>query len=243
MLCASQADIIAFSYNRPMQLYAFLESMDYYASNVRQISVIYRCVDEKYCVAYQKVINAFPQVKFIEQKSPPDDFKPLLLAAFFNPDGSDYVAFAVDDDIAKDFFDFNECIEALENTKAYGFYLWLGVHVDVGIPAVTNMIQVGDKLYFWQFKNGKNDWGYPNSVDMVIYRKKEIELYLRNLSYNHPNSLESAWAAQANFEQIGLCYKTSKIVNIPLNLVNFSDTQNLNIPVGKLLIDFNSGSD
>ncbi|MBS0637365.1 MAG: hypothetical protein JSS12_07625, partial [Verrucomicrobia bacterium] len=43
-----QVDLVVFSFDRPMQLYAFLESLETYVSNPHQIHVIYRCTDKQF---------------------------------------------------------------------------------------------------------------------------------------------------------------------------------------------------
>lgn len=241
-----QADIIVFSYDRPMQLYAFLESLCLYISGIHEISVIYRCSDQEYGNAYRQVHQAFPHVKFVEQKNPPDDFKFFVIQEAFKPGLSKYVAFAVDDIIVKDEIDLSKCIDALETAKGYGFYLRLGRNIDdcwssgscEGIPPLT---KIGNQMCAWQFNTGQGNWAYPNTLDMTIYRKKEIEMHFRKNSFYNPNSLENSFG-EAPLEQTGLCYETSKIVNIPLNIVsNTSSTRHLNIPARDLLVKFNEG--
>ncbi len=237
-LSAQHADVVIFSYNRPMQLYAFLESLYSHASSVGKASVIYRSTDENYESGYGLVISAFPQVKFIRQTAPPGDFKPLVLEQVFSPESAEYIAFAVDDIIVKGKFDFNECIEALEHTHAYAFYLRLGLNLQPPIPEAA---KVSDKIYFWQFKKSQGDWAYPNTVDMALYRKKDLTAPFNEMAYDFPNPLESHWTTYANLEQFGLCYETSKIVNIPLNVVNNSYTSHLNIHPQELLNKFHEG--
>lgn len=241
-----EADIVVFSYDRPMQLYAFLESLYLHTSGIHETSVIYRCSDEEYRNAYEQVGCAFPQVKLIEQKNPPQDFKLLFLEIVFNPQSSEYVAFAVDDIIVKDDIDLSQCINALEATKAYGFYLRLGLNIDASCSSDVHdgtppMMKVVEGIYSWQFKTGHWNWAYPNTVDMTVYRKKDLECPFRELSYYNPNHLENSFG-NADLEQMGLCYETSKIVNVPLNIVSeSSSTQHLNISAKDLLIKFNAG--
>lgn len=228
-----------------MQLYAFLESLHCYCSGFDQISILYRCSSPDYEQGYEKVAHAFPNITLIKQTNPPYDFKPLLIQQISNSE-SKYLTFAVDDIIVTGNIDFNECVSALDTTQAYGFFLRLGQNIDDclssnefgGIPPLR---QVTDQIYSWQFKTGMGNWAYPNTLDMTIYRKKGIKEHLNAAPFSNPNTLEDHFGV-VNLEQMGLCYETSKIVNIPLNIVSqTSATAHLNISAKELLGWFNAG--
>lgn len=220
-------DLVVFSFDRPLQLYALLESIEKRCQGMGQIGVICRCSDEKMEEAYQEVVRRFPQAIFwMQGESPEADFKPLLLKAVFESP-SPYIVFAVDDNIITDAVDLKKCTQALEERGAYGFYLRLGKNIDrcymlnlvTGVPPIVDL---NDGTYAWQFSQGEGDWKYPNTVDLTIYRKSDIEPYLRKKKYHNPNTFELAWASKADFKKVGLCFDHSKVINIPLNLVNIS---------------------
>lgn len=220
--CADKTDIILYSYNRPMQLYALLESLDYYVDGVGQISVIYRA-DDEYQPAYEKVIAQFASTEFMRQQNPPNDFKILTLQAFCKTH-NDYVLFGVDDDIVKDFVDLQECVSLLEKYSAYGFYLRLGKNLTycyamAQAQKLPNFIIEEDDVCAWLFAQGECDWNYPNNLDMTVYRKKDLVSLFARLDYHSPNLLEYRLALAADMQQIGLCYQTTKIVNFPINIV------------------------
>lgn len=78
---------------------------------------------------YERVIDAFPTAHFVMQsiKDPKHDFKPKLNDLVFGSP-SEYILFAVDDIIVKDFVDLGYCMEQMEKTGAYGFILgWAGI--------------------------------------------------------------------------------------------------------------------
>ncbi len=54
-----KADLLIFSYNRPLQLYSLLESTEKYISNLNCIHVLYRASDEKYASYYDDVKKKF----------------------------------------------------------------------------------------------------------------------------------------------------------------------------------------
>lgn len=220
------ADVVIFSYDRPLQLYAMLESLYKHTSNINSVAVVYRTSNDEFAKGFDTVAADFPEVDFLHQQSI-DDFKPLTIQAIENST-SDYIVFAVDDNIVKDTISLSECITWLEKTNAYGFYLKLGTNLDYCYTenkpqAVPTHQQIHGPIYSWEFKDGEKDWNYPNTVDMTLYRKKDIIDLYKSLPYSNPNLLESNWAswwvkygAPSNF---GLFYEKSKILNIPLNKV------------------------
>lgn len=233
-LSAHVADLVIFSYDRPLQLYALLESIEEYVTGVGETVVIYRASQTgDYQFGYQLVAERFPHAKFLPQGAHPrEDFKPLTLEATFGSP-SDYVLFAVDDIVVKDYVDLSECIELLEQTSAYGFFLRLGSHLDFCYTMnrkqrVPELAAVNEHVRSWVFAQSELDWGYPNTVDMTIYRKAEIKHVFKHMHYTSPNTLEGNWAGLAGSvaQRTGLCFEQSKIVNLPLNRVQH-DNHNL----------------
>lgn len=249
-----KADLIIFSYDRPLQLYALLESVGRFISGLDVITVIYRSSADEYASAYAQVHVDFPAVQFIAQGAEPtSDFKPILLKTVESGPG-DYLICAVDDIIVTDYIDLSRCIDALEQTQAYGFYLRLGKNItlsygnnqSISVPALR---QVMPEIYGWLFyKQLKNtgDWYYSHTVDMALYRKKDLLKDWRAITFTNPNTLESRWhgrLAHKADRRLGLCYEHSKIVNIPLNLVQ-QEFNNENMAwrsVEDLLALFNQG--
>ena len=126
----------------------------------------------------------------------------------------------------QDHVDIAQCIASLEKYEAYGFYLRLGNNISYCYTLdrahkLPPLHEVEDGLYAWTLSEGECDWGYPNTVDMTIYAKKEIKEALSTLDYCAPNSCEAVWAnlAWQVAHRKGLCYAHSKMVNLPLNSV------------------------
>lgn len=242
----TSADIIVFSYDRPMQLYAFLESAERYVKNAQKKWVIYRTSDECFEKGYEILKKDFPTVRFLKQKTH-SDFKPLLKKAM----QADYIAFAVDDLVIKDHINLKQAALEMQATGAYGFYYRLGTNIthcymqkrDVAAP---NTINLGSGLYAWQFSAGDGDWGYPNSVDFTLFARNEIEKELLKLKFQNPSSLEEKWSKKAKKQRVGLCSKYSKVVNIPLNVVSqkssdFGNRSGEEYSAKELLDIFNQG--
>ena len=242
-------DLLIFSYHRPMQLYACLESLSRYFSGYRQIHVLCRADLSSYRKAYQEVAKAFPHVQFIFQShEAKKDFKKLLLKQI-SSSFSSYLLFAVDDQMAIDFVDLQKCVAKMEETGAYGFYLRLGKEIDYCYQAhqeqkVPKSLVLNGGIYAWSLEQKEgSDWDFPNNLDMTIYRKKDLEGFFRELEYKTPNSLEFSWSKKKIAKDaIGLYFESAKVVNIPLNLVGRTGNPHMGLhSVEELLVKFQEG--
>lgn len=247
----SKTDLVVFSYDRPIQLYAFLESTQKYVTGIAEQKVVYRASNDEFEKGYQEVKNKFSGVTFLQQgKHPKADFKPLTLRASFNSP-AEYIIFAVDDIILKDYVDLQQCAQLIEEHDAYGFYLRLGKNVSFCYPencqmTVPPLQEVCSGVFSWHFNQARQCWGYPHTVDMTLFRKKDIQHAFERLPYASPNQLEGNWAGLAGYvrNKKGLCFTHSKIVNLPLNRMH-NDYQNrhMNFMTAQELLDeFNKGS-
>ncbi len=244
-----KARLIVYSKDRPLQLYAFLESCYAHVTGAYEVVVIYATSNSSYGRAYDVLKAHFPQAIFHHQRTAAD-LKALTLASVYQRAG-DYVAFAVDDIIIKDAIDLDAALMLLELTGAHGFYLRLGKNIThcysvlprgayTGTPP---LLKITPTVYAWQFMAGRGEWRQICTLDMTLYRKRDIRGALESLRYHTPNELEATWEQFSNFSLIGLCPVTSQIVNIPLNLVQtYSKNRNMALytPV-ELLSKFNAG--
>lgn len=247
----STVDVLVFSYNRPLQLYALLESIDKQVTGVNQIFVLYRA-DTEYAKAYITLEQQFDNVVYVKQgEYPAKDFKKITQKIVTEISKSRYIVFAVDDIIVKNTVDLISCAQLVEQTGAYGFYLRLGKNLTQcymrrcaqPLPAFKT---VAPGVYSWIFKLGLYDWNYPNTVDMTLYRKKDVIAAFERIHFTSPNTLEAAWNQYAYQAQnrIGLCFELSAIVNLPLNLVqkDFTSNRNMGAYTTEHLLDiFNQG--
>ncbi len=247
-LICSKVDLIIYSFDRPLQLYALLESIDIYIQNLESTNIIFRSSSSDFDKAYQQVAKKFPAFSFVKQSPQPEsDFKALTLNAIKNSP-ENYLMFAVDDNIVTDYVDLKECAEAIETFNAYGFYLRLGKNINnprrgelrylpaFREPSASNMLQ-------WYFSSSQFEWNYPNTVDMTIYRKQDVIETINQLHFRNPNTFEGSWCGRKPKHPIGLCFTHSKIINIPINRVQTvfpNPTMNYMTPT-ELLVVFNEG--
>lgn len=248
---SQKVDLVIFSFNRPMQLFAFLESSEKHLTNLNQVHAVIRSSAEAYTEGYKIVEQRFPTVFMHYQgDKAPADFKPLLLSSAFNKKSkSKYLMFAVDDMIITEETDLMECTKALEKHKdAWFFSLRLGQNIDFcGRINRSQNVPKGKRssnMFSWKFQYSEmwSDWHYPNSTDTTIYRKKNVESFLKKARYTNPNILEGAWSKVKPKKSKGLCFVHSRAINIPMNVVNpYFSSPNMQISVPGLLDKFLQG--
>lgn len=220
---SNNTNLIVYSYDRPMQLYAFLESVDHYVSGLDSIYVIYRTSNSEYQKAYETVQASFKKVTFLAQSAPYNDLKEITCKCLLESP-QPYLLFGVDDIIIKDFIDLHECAAALEKNNGYGFFLRLGKNLDYcyamgQVQPLPPLKNVGSSIYIWQFNQGIYDWNYPHNLDCTMYRLSDLIEIIFFADFSSPNSLESQLMRSVDYTKTGLCYESSKIVNFPLNMV------------------------
>ena len=247
---SSKVDLVIFSYDRPLQLYALLESCERYFRGVNSIHVVLRASTEDFASYYKRVKKRFSYIHIHRQfeKKRGFDFKDKVVDALFGKTSkARYCMFAVDDMIITDYVDLSQCVQAMRKHKPWCFSLRLGKNTV--LDTVANVAspppqrkKVEKGIFSWYFFDGQGGWGYPNTVDMTIYRKKDIKRFFKKNEYNNPNTLEGLWSQTDPTKCRGLCFRYSKAVNIPLNVVNESWTlPNMNITVRDLLTFFQEG--
>jgi len=244
------SDLLIFSYDRPLQLYALLESVHKRIKNLSNIAVLYRTSNNSYENGYTFLKETFPSVIFVKQPNhkAPKNFKKMTLKTL-EMLKSDYLMFAVDDIIVKDQIDIYESVLEMARTDAYFFSLRLGTHITYCYmggykQSIPRYVKVKDNMMAWQINASRGDWKYYPSVDMTIFKKDHIMKIFPKISFRHPVELEQSWLKyfrkyhkREMIRQVGLSYRNSKIVNIPMNVVCSANNKNLELYTQEELLE------
>ena len=240
----SVVDLVLFSCDRPLQLYAALESIQRTLSGSVSCTLLYRSSDARFNAAYKEVLSHYPLVRPIKQSD--KDFKPLLEEILFESP-AEYVLFCADDLIMKEPVDLDLCRRMLDQTGAYGFYLRFGRNIQHSYIAGKPLPQprsaeLGNGIYVWDLRRGEGDWGLANNFEMSLYRKADLKAHFQEISYKNPQTLQEGWMRYLPEKAIGLYFEQSKMVNLPLNSVQSSGKPNMNyMTAEELLLKFNQG--
>jgi len=227
-----KADIIILSEGNTTQLYAALESLYCYMSGIGQIHVLYSSGDD---TQYKKIDQAFPDVTFLPCQK--NNFKSRLEDTIQATDTT-YIILSTDTTLVKDFVNIKKCIEIMDRTYAYGFYLDLGKNITEHIYMCRKqhhppLVEIKHGLYAWQFQDGEQEWRTPHKLSMAIYRKTDIINVINQMQYDSINVLEKVWNNHLfDFEKVGLCFESSKTIQLePTNKEGLVDICNKNIKI------------
>lgn len=212
---------IVFSKNRPLQVYAFLESLFLNTKiDPKDVNILFKA-DHDYVVPYWDMATKFPGVKF----HPEYDFRAQTMALL--QEAKDKVVFFTDDDVFKEKTDLDLACKFLDmNPPIFCFSLRLGKHLSYcySTQSPQNVPQGTTKepFFVWSWKGTDWDWNYPLSVDGHIFRKSDILNAAQGSGgWKSPNTFEGNMShlhPQIPHPQMA-CFTTSKVFNIPHNRV------------------------
>lgn len=192
----NKADIIIFSQNHPMYLYALLESLQKRVDGFFQVTVFY-----KPAAAFEKSYEIIKEEFIGAQMFPIDDSFQDLLFSTIDEHGSDFVLFASDELMLQDYLDLNQCMDEMKEAHAYGFYLSLNDQkIPTGIPLKEN-------IKAWSFEYGKQN---PHNLEMTLFQREEIRKTLSSENFEDPESMVKALNLHLPKNMLGLYYLSSK---------------------------------
>lgn len=217
-------ECIIFSKDRPIQLYALLESYFHYVANYPPPRILYASSHGKFEPAYREVFSAF-EGKLGDVVRERDSFKSGL-ETMLNELTGDRLFFLVDDIVFTRHFDLFETLDfsPLETVFSFrhGGHLTRCYTQDKEQPLPEDLSEILDGRYLrWTWSKGVLNWGYPLSTDGHVFSTKEISFLISRLHYEAPNTLEELLQAFNPFFKLrhGICYPESVLFNIPCNKV------------------------
>lgn len=168
---ASELDInvTVFSKDRACQLDLLLNSIQRNAEALWPPTIIYKCSDKKYKIAYEQLMTEGDNdsCNWVEERNIKEDVLDWVYPLF------SYTMFLVDDDV---FYQSLPEIPKLEQYEAYALRLGLNLTYCYNV----------DKPQ----KKGELDWDCKMSIDGHIYRTEDILPELKALEFNHVGQIE-----------------------------------------------------
>ena len=215
-------DLMIFSKNRALQLYALLESIEKYF-DAQHINVSILCKYEgDHVASLNEVRDRFESHTFIEEV----DFKRHVEE--FLVQKNQTAAFLTDDIIFKEDVNVPQIEQIIEsNPGVLGFSLRLGLHIhDCYALSQEQPAPAGNvyppNIFVWNWRDAKMDWEYAFSVDGHVFRKGHLREWSSNIDYHHPNSYEEALQVCRGIRDLPqsmVCFVISRLVNLPVNRV------------------------
>lgn len=212
------------SKDRAAQLDLFLRSMKRFFEEWgdQTISILYRTTTPETKEAYGIVMRDHPGFIYIEEDNCRKDIQKIALSGT-----EGYLQLFMDDDVfirpftltCPEFkrFQNNDQVIALALRLDHNISYCYTENVETGTPWFKN-----DRTYYWPGLRG--DWGYPNSVDGMIWRRCDIRAAVANGKYTRLHELEPA-LRNGMTRPLVMCLPQRCITNVADNSV-----QDTNIP-------------
>ena len=215
-------NIVCFSKDRPMQLQAYIESLDKYADLQYTLDIIYTVSDEKYEQAYKQLMATYDDIPFIRETNMQKNLRDL-----FNGYG-EHVMFGCDDVLFTSKFG-NEYETLMIDENVFGFTMRAGENIIYSHPAQTHFKFHGevieDTFCKWDWRTGQVTFAYPFELNATVYRKQDVLKYfdlVKGVKKWHPNILEGGFYSLRQYfynRPIMYSYKNPKMVVLTINRV------------------------
>lgn len=208
----NKGDVLIFSEDSPLHLYACLESLHLNARDINEVYVIYQSHDHEFGRSYLNLKNEFPSVQFLDVCDyPGNDFTTLLSKAVENRRyGAPYLLITDDHYVFEQKLRLHECINALEKVHADHFFLTLD-ETEIKGP-LPEAISVGDGIYAWQM----GEEGQKQSPFMCVCRKSLLEKGVSREEVKDLSAFKQVWKKLLPHHAVALFYEEKK--SLPLKL-------------------------
>lgn len=238
--------LIIFSKNRACQLDLLLESIDTNNFHILfdKTSILYKTDNENYKKGYEILKSDWLYPNYVEEVS----FKTDLLKLI--DDEYEFTTFLVDDAVF-----YNKNNEEKENilstiiNDTCCFSLRLGKNCTYSHPAnlhykIGEFTDIKDDIIKFNWKKQQvGDLSYPLSTDGHIFKTKLLKELLLNTQFNNPNTLEANIQMHLPNPNLGnniVCFNKSKLISVPINLVNTTYNNRHGLKYGMKAEDLNN---
>ncbi len=198
-----QTDLILFSEDSPLQLYASLETLFSKGSDINEVYVLYEASFSGLQRAYLNLQNEFHTVHFLNICDYPDnDCGSLLKGVLENRlHASPYVVIGTDHNLFEEKIRFHECITALEKTHADHFFLQQPAREG------AHLIPVDQEIYAYQLMKQNQPF------TLALCRKTLFE----NLDgVKDVASFKKLWKEKLSPEVVALFFENEKATALDL---------------------------
>jgi len=223
-------DILIFSKDRPLQLYALLQSMDDRLIGLgKSVYLIVNYSNKNTKVYYEELIKDFEKIIYGVVYETGKPFKEICLEIILSMPGT-HLMVLMDDDLIIEKVPIQKILAMVANDRIGS--LRLGISTFYNYTVGTKMLQPpllelggeGAGMISWLWRDGTFDWGYPWSLDGNIFERQFLVDRWHSLDFINPNTLEGQFALK-NPELLqyhGVAFSKQALINLPFNRVQSS---------------------
>jgi len=201
-----------------MQLDAFLRSVQEHASAAYTlVCVLYTTTSDRHREAYARLAEIYRDVEWVDESSFSEDLMRLVSAESEEP----FTVFHTDDDV---FFRTFPPPELRDDELC--FSLRLGVNTVYNyafdVPEQVAGASLDDGRVRWEWREqAPGSFAYPLSLNGHVFRTRDVQRWLGEVTFANPNELEAALqAVDGDLAPMMASYEHSVVVSLPLNVVN-----------------------
>ena len=234
-----ETDLIVFSDNAPRQLESLLTTLERHTTGIDIITIIYNANNQETENYYQSITFQHNQINLIRKPADHSEFR-TIIENCLSRKNNNYIVLSYDNLALQFPIDLSHCIYWLEQTKAHGFYLSLGIDTfnklenvckgsshqilsesleqniynwESNYP-ITCQISLEDddqrKVYAWQYASYYAQ-GLGRLIDFAIFRKKDLNFLNQITDMGCPKSMEGIWGNVLPQQKIGLFFSNAKV--------------------------------
>lgn len=177
-----EISIIVFSKGRPLQMHAYLESLLKFSDAKQEMIQVLYCETEK--IRYEKLMQNFPEVKWIKESKFEADLRGLIASA------GKYIMFGCDDVVFTRKFSLDQAADYLhKHPDVFGYSMRLGENIK---PVPANLSEDAAVLE-WKWDCENQHYNYPWELDCTLYRKEDVTRLLEEeeTPIKNPNYYEA----------------------------------------------------
>lgn len=203
-----KADVVVFSEDSPLQLYACLESLFAKGRDVNEVYVLYKGGDHEFQRAYLNLQSEFHTVHFLNVCDyPGNDYATLITRVLENKKhASPFVVFGTDHLVFEEKIRFHDAIGAMEKVHGDHFFINLEEKELETLPAA---VLINEGIYAYQL----GETGVDQPFNLVLCRKS---LFEKLEGVSDFSSFKKLWKKKLSPMGVALFYEEKK--TLPLNI-------------------------
>lgn len=146
-----------------MQMHAYLESLLKFSDAGQEMVTVLYCETEN--IRYDKLMQRFPQVKWVKESKFETDLKQMI------SDAGEYIMFGCDDVVFTGKFSLEKASVYLrDHEQVFGYSMRLGDN----IKPVPENLSSDDEVLEWKWDCDCQHYNYPWELDCTLYRKEDV---------------------------------------------------------------------
>lgn len=186
------------SQDNPFDLETFIASVQEFVQPVDHICVAWSARSTKIESLYKEIIPSFPNVTFIRCTTPEEMHVRYVLLLRNLAQNHAYILTSGDTTPFTHTIDLKSCVQALENTQAYGFYF-----IAEPTPYEFQSIDINGQIKGWQFVHTPATWQQANPCAAILHKSSDA-IHLLRLQNNTVADKKTPLLPRSMPEKVGL---------------------------------------